>query len=79
MIVVDFQCLPSSKAREVYNKLNDEARFIGLVSSIENLVIVSDPESVLSENERRIITTGLEDERLRATYDLMSLQLRFVL
>ena len=78
-IASSFRCLPSSEARGVYGKLNSAALVAGLVPSIEELVVVSDSDSVLTSDEKRIITTGLEDEQLRATYDLMLSQLRLVL
>lgn len=79
MVAAVYRQLPAVDVRRVYSDLADEVKYASRVPGLNELVIVSDPENVLTDNERRLLNTGIEDERLRATFDLMPLHLRYAL
>lgn len=68
-----------SSARAYYHDLDFRIRNTGLVPRLDELTIVTDPESVLNEDEKKVITTGYKDMQKLATFKLMPLVLRFAL
>jgi hypothetical protein len=71
--------LPGSEARRVFDSVSQNIAVSGIVPDISSLCVVSDPENVLSPDEMRVIDTGVEDQRLKATFDIMPDPLRFAL
>jgi hypothetical protein len=74
-----FRRIPYAQARDVFDHLHRRAYSLGIVPDLTELVIVSNPEEILSENERFPVDTGLENRQLFATIKLMSLPVRYVL
>lgn len=79
MVLGRYRSAPHSEVCRVLEQLSGEAEFVGLIPDISRLVIVEDPENVLTEGERNLITTGREDLQIKATFNLMPDPLRFML